>query len=73
MNSKKDSENRIHYLPVFTSIGIAIGLAIGAATNNIPIGMCIGLGVGMCIGSAIDIRNRKESDYDSQSDGKEMN
>ena len=70
MKKTNESEDRMHYMPIFMSIGISLGVAIGAATDNIPIGMCIGLGTGMCVGSLIDLINRKKT-CDSRRDGGE--
>ena len=60
--SKKDSENKVQYLPIGMCLGLSIGMAIGAAMDNIPIGMCFGMGIGMCFGSAMDNAKRAKEE-----------
>ena len=60
--SKKDSENKVQYLPIGMCLGLSIGMAIGASMDNIPIGMCFGMGIGMCFGSAMDNAKRAKEE-----------
>jgi F0F1-type ATP synthase assembly protein I len=64
------SENTVHFMPIFMSIGIGTGVAIGAAMDNIPIGMSIGLSIGLCIGSAIDMLNKNKAEENSAKEDK---
>ena len=68
MKNNNEQDNKVHYLPIFMSIGLSIGLAIGSAAGNIPIGMCIGLGVGLCAGAGIDAQNRKKQSGTAEKD-----
>jgi F0F1-type ATP synthase assembly protein I len=47
-------------------IGISIGMAIGSAMDNIPLWMCIGLSIGIGAGnlidSAVNAKNKENSE-----------
>ena len=69
--SKKDSENKVQYMPIGLCLGMSLGMAIGAAMDNIPIGMCFGLGIGMCFGSALDNAKKAEKEEPEAQDKEE--
>ena len=69
---KKDSENKVQYMPIGMCFGISIGMAIGAAMDNIPVGMCLGLGIGMCFGSALDNAKRAKKEETEKQDREEV-
>ena len=65
MKNNKDGD-KTYYLPICMSIGLSIGMAIGAGLGSIPMGMCFGMAIGVCIGSALDGKNRKAENDETQ-------
>ena len=61
MAEQNNSDEKISFMPVCMSMGIAVGVAIGAACNNIPLWMCLGLAIGVGFGTAIDA-GKKDKD-----------
>ncbi len=69
---KKDSEEKVQYLPLGMCIGLSIGTAIGAAMDNIAVGMCMGMGIGVCFGSVLDNANKAKKDKSDEEQKEEQ-